>query len=271
VRFLKSTALAVALGVLAPSAAFAEQPQSGQDAGDKQNEAEALAKRAFDAYSKGDYTAALSLYQQALQISPAAALYFNIARIYDQKLPDPELAIEFYRKCLTAPDASPDLALKASARIQALNQELAQKRGGSAPPSSGKEETPSTSPSEPPDPGKPLRITGIVVGSIGIAAVGAGAGFGIYAKTKLDTARESCKGATCTTQAGVDAMHSAWSSAKVATVLFIAGGASVGIGVGLYLLAPKKREPTSAMFTGLRLDPVLGPSQAGVNLSGTFF
>ena len=82
-RFLRSTALIVTLGLLTPCAAFAEQPSpSGQDAAERQGEAEALAKRAFEAYSKNDYTTALALYQQALQIAPAAAIYFNIASIY---------------------------------------------------------------------------------------------------------------------------------------------------------------------------------------------
>jgi tetratricopeptide (TPR) repeat protein len=271
VRFLRSIALTATLGLLAPSAAFAEQP-SGQDTAERQSEAEALARRAFDAYSKSDYTSALSLYQQALQIAPAAAIYFNIASIYDKKLPDPELAIEFYRKCLTAPDASPDLALKASARIQVLNQELAQKRAGTTGQSSTKPETPITQPDEPPaEPGRALRITGVVVGALGVAAVGVGSGFGIDAKVKLDRARKVCTAATCKTQSGVDDMKAAGSSATAATVLWIAGGVAIGAGIGLYLFAPRKPEPTSTSIRELRLDPVLGPTQAGLNLSGAFF
>lgn len=270
-RFLRSTALTAALGLLAPSAAFAEQP-SGQDTAERQSEAETLARRAFDAYSKSDYTSALSLYQQALQIAPAAAIYFNIASIYDKKLPDPELAIEFYRKCLTAPDASPDLALKASARIQVLNQEVAQKRSGATGQSPTKPETPTTQPDQTPaEPGRALRITGVVLGGLGIAAVGVGVGFGIDAKVKLDRARKVCTGATCKTQAGVNDMAAAGSSATGATVLWIAGGVAIGTGIALYILAPRKPEPTSAFIRGVRLDPVVSPSQAGLSLSGAFF
>lgn len=272
-RFLRSTALMAALGLLAPSAALAEQPsQPGQETAERQSEAEALARRAFEAYSKGDYTSALTLYQQALQISPAAAIYFNIASIYDKKLPDPELAIEFYRKCLTAPDASPDIALKASARIQALNQEVAQRKAGTTGQSATRQETPTTQPSgPPPEPGKAQRIAGVVVGALGVAVVGVGVGFGIDAKVKFDRAKPVCSGATCKTHAGVDDMTAAGTSSTIATGFFIGGGVFVGAGILTYLLAPRKQEPTSTSVQGIRLEPVLGPSQAGLNLSGTFF
>src|SRR3954470_24579926 len=112
-----------------PAAALAQQPAPpAPESTEAQTPAEAVAARAFEAYKKGDYPSALSLYQAAIQVTPAAALYFNVANIYDKKLPDPQKAIEFYRKCVSATDVNPDLSLKATARIQALSQELAQKQ-----------------------------------------------------------------------------------------------------------------------------------------------
>src|SRR5262249_21344515 len=151
------------------------------------------AARAFEAYKKGDYSAALSLYQAAIQITPAAALYFNVANIYDKKVPDPQLAIEFYRKCVSASDATPELTLKATARIQALTQELAQKQAAAPPQPPPKTEAPAA-PTPPADPGRPLRVAGLSVGAIGLATLAVGLGLGLDAKLKLDSARQVCNG-----------------------------------------------------------------------------
>jgi serine/threonine-protein kinase len=281
VQFVRSTALIAALVALAPGAALAQQASlSGPEAADASSQAEALAARGFEAYKKGDYTTALSMYAQVLQVAPTAAIYFNIASIYDKKLPDRQLALEFYRKTINAADTTPDLTVKATARIQALNQEQP------GEPASKKEEQAASSeetregkekqkeaPAEPPlaqdRPGQGLRIAGLLVGGAGIVAVGVGLGFGADAMSKLDSANEICDGPRCATQQGADDMTTAGSSAGVATALCIAGGAAIGAGVVLYLIAPSK--PAATEVGGLRLAPVVGPSQAEIHLSGTFF
>src|SRR5262249_6928643 len=100
---------------------------------------------------------------------------------------------------------------------------------------------------------------------------GVGVGFGFTAKLDLESARETCDGRDCSTQAGFDDMNAAASSAKVATVVCIAGGVALAAGAGLYLLAPKEASSTSALPAGLQISPALGPSQAGLSLSGVFF
>jgi tetratricopeptide (TPR) repeat protein len=256
--------------MLTPRAAFGAPPSPpGNDAAQKQNQAEGIAARAFDAYSKGDYNTAVALYQQALQIAPGAPLYFNLASIYDKKLSSPQQAIEYYRKCIGAPDVTSELTIKALARIDALSP----KPSESAPQPPAKDEKPAgPPPSEPSaDPGKTLRVGGLVTGGAGVATLAAGLSFGLIAVLKLNSARKVCDGRECTTQAGIDSMHAASNWANAATIVSIIGGAAIGIGAGLYLLSPKKTEPAPTTVTTVRLTPAIGPSLAGVSLSGAFF
>jgi tetratricopeptide (TPR) repeat protein len=282
VRIIPRTALLVAIGVLTPAAANAQAPAASASPGapappaaspaapaapaaarpspEVQAQAEAISAKAFDAYGKGDFAGALALYQQALQLAPAAALYFNVANIYDKKLPDPHLAIDFYRKCVSASDTTPELTLKATARIQALSQDLTPK---TAPPPKDKEEP---APGE--DPGRSFRIAGGVILGVGAVGLGVGIGFGVDAKAKLDTANKSCTGAVCMNQAGVDAMNGANGSATASTAMFVTGGVLAATGIVLLAIAPSRKPATAA--TGLRVAPALAPGRAGVALLGSF-
>ena len=270
---MRSTAWIVALGLFLPSAALAQQPSSPHS-DPAAEQAESIASRAFEVYGKGDYAAALALYQQVLKITPAAAIYFNVGNIFDKKLGDPKQAIEYYRKCVAAPDVTAELSLKASARIEALRQDLAQKQAAtpevSAKPEKSAKAEDVVAPPPPADPSKMFKIGGGVALGVGAVALGVGLGFGADALTKVNRAKEVCEGARCTTQAGVDDMAGAGSSATASTALVLVGAVSAAVGVTLFVFAARKapREPAKA---GLRLSPIAGPSQAGLTLSGSFF
>ena len=263
-RIMTRTALIVALGVLAPTAAYAQTPAppppapSAHPSPEVQKQVEDLSAKAFDAYGKGDFTTALTLYQQALQLAPAAAIYFNVANIYDKKLPDPHLAIDFYRKCVSASDTTPDLSIKATARIQALTQDLLAKQPAAPRADEAAGE----------DPGKAMKIAGGVILGLGALGLGLGIGFGVDANGKLQTARQTCTGSSCTSQAGVDAMNGANGSATVSTAMFVVGGVAAVTGVVLLAVAPSRK---AAPATGLRFTPVVAPGHAGFALSGAFF
>lgn len=281
-RTVRIRALAAALALLAPRAALgdppppapgaegtaktpdAPQPSDMTDGGGASRDAEAIAKRAFEAYNRGDYKTAVALYDQALKLAPAAALYFNIASIYDKKLASPEQAITYYRKCLASPDTNADLTLKSIARIQLLSQ-----RPSDAVPPPQVKAAPLPVPTE--APGHGMRVAGVVTGVIGLAVLGAGLGFGLNAKLKLDDARKDCDGKQCFTQAGFDAMGAASTSATFATALSSAGGVALGVGIGLYVFAPRRAEVLKGPRAALRLTPILSPTGAGFTLSGAFF
>ena len=52
----------------------------------------------YKAYQAGDYAKALQHYQDSYRLVPTADILFNIAKIYDTKLQDRQLAIDYYRK-----------------------------------------------------------------------------------------------------------------------------------------------------------------------------
>lgn len=271
-RWFKNTPFILSLVLLSPAAALAEDPapSTTQAEASGTGDAETLAARAYEAYSAGNYAEALALYQQALQFAPAAALYFNVANIYDKKLIDPHLAIEFYRKSISATDTTPELTLKATARIQALQQDLTAKPAPTTPLEPKASEPDKKSSIVQADPGKGYKTAGGVIVGLGALTVGTGLVVGLVAKNHLDTARaDGCKDSKCPTQSGVDAMHAAESTASVSTGLFIGGLIASAVGTAIIVAAPSKKESANAAFT-VRITPFADLSRAGIGATGTF-
>ena len=129
--------------------------------------------------------------------------------------------------------------------------------GSSAPASSTT--TSVTPPEEGPSAGRVVMWGGFVVGAIGVA-VGATAGI-LAVSDKNKAFGMGCQGNVCPTSAH-DALQGARTSADVATVGFIVGGAGAAVGiVALLLSGPSK---TAASSTGLQLTPIIGPGRLGV-------
>jgi tetratricopeptide (TPR) repeat protein len=253
-------------------------------------EAEALSARAYSAYKEGRFQEALDLYQQALDILPAAAIYFNVATIYEKKVSNPELAIEFYRKAIAAPDSTSDIRIKSTAKVQELTQELERARSLKDPekPTDPQPPAPTTKPTPPDEAaddgasGEAMRDAGIGVGVVGLVTLGVGLGVGGVALSRLSTAEESCGAAVglaeenqCTTQEGADALSSASDLATASTILVIVGGGVTVLGLGLFLFAPSdESEGDESMPEGeevtLHLAPLAGPGHAGVVFGGKF-
>ncbi len=80
------------------------------------------------AFSEKRFADAIRLYLDAWEAAPAASILYNVAFIYDKRLSDPELAIDYYERAAASPDADEDLKSKAGARVAALRAELANKR-----------------------------------------------------------------------------------------------------------------------------------------------
>ena len=90
--------------------------------------AEELAETAAQLYRTGDYAGAVAAYRQAYESAPTPALLYNIAFIYDRQLDLPDVAAEYYRRCIESPDADPELMARATRRLTAL-REASGKRG----------------------------------------------------------------------------------------------------------------------------------------------
>ena len=272
-------ALFLALGLGARDAGA--QPKAGSAQSIEVEQAEAYAADAFEAYQRKDYTTAVALYRKAYEAAPTADILFNIARIYDIGLGDRSLAMLFYQDYVVDPEAEDDRIEVAFERIGQLQaaERAAHEPQPAAPPAAAPAPAPATpaavrartSPEvdliEPSAPWTSLRVGGIVAGTVGLVSIGIGAGFGVAALSDASTAREYCDGDVCSSQRGVDAVHSATKSADIATVSFALGGALVAAG-GLLLWLDDGPPASHADSAKLEWSPIASESELGLALSG---
>jgi hypothetical protein len=229
--------------------------------------AEQKASQAFDAYQGKRFAEAVALYIDAYDASPNADILYNVARIYDTKLGDRPLAINFYRRYIADPGAVADRIQLANERLVALREaELAVNRPATplAGPAAPAVATPVTSaPTEGPT---ATQVTGIVMAATGVVAVGVGAGFGIAAMNEARTSRDLCSGTVCREQRGIDSAEDATHHALISTIGFASGGALLALGAACYFWlggdAPERPEQAA---TG-HLEPRLSQSAGGWSL-----
>lgn len=129
---------------------------------------------------------------------------------------------------------------------------------------------PKAAPREPPAaPEAPIgttqRMTGFLVGGLGLVALGVGAYFGVRTLDKKSEGNKLCDGAACS-QAGLDAQNDAHTSATISTITVGVGAAALVTGLVLVLTAPSSRKQTH----GLRLAPDVSTARAGFLLGGTW-
>jgi hypothetical protein len=221
--------------------------------------AEGLAARAYELHEAGRYAEAIAAYLEAYELSSAAAALLNVATIYDRKLHERALAADYYHRYLAAPDAEPDLAKKATARLAALKAEDA---AAPAPAQASPAE-----PLAPPVRASALRPAGIALTAVGMAAMGAGLVLGLLAKGKNDDANAMCAGRVCSSEEGVALAHQAGTLATAATATFFAGLALGGGGVVMILLSPWHASRPPAR---LAIAPFVGPDSAGFGAQASF-
>jgi hypothetical protein len=246
--------------------------------------AQQLADQAFELHAAGNYAAAIAMYLKAYAASSSAVTLLNIATIYDRKLHERDLAADYYRRYLHAPDAEPDLVQKATERLTAL------KRADDVRPASRRTEVdappatdgPLPAPGElgptAPDGGttrgadrpshdSAVRTTGFVIGATGLAALSSSLVLGLLAKCKNDDANAICEGAECSNSEGVNLAHQAGGLATASTLMFIAGLGLAGGGLAIVLLAPRASDPGSARIALAASSDGRG---AGLDLRGDF-
>jgi tetratricopeptide (TPR) repeat protein len=254
-------------------------------AGAAQPSAEQLADDAYKLHAAGKYAEAIATYLKAYEISNAAPTLYNVATIYDRKLHEPELAIEFYRRYLRASDAEPQWIEKATERITALKAQESEERArltGPVPPprapavpdSQAVVSTAVPSPITPSGEGSLVssksrpsgwRTGGVVLGVTGIAGAGAGLILGYVAKSRDNEANALCNGLACSTERGVTLAQQAGSFATASTIAFVAGLALCGVGTVMYFASPKRS--ASAYLT---VEPQMGTAGGAMILRGGF-
>jgi len=117
--------------------------------------------------------------------------------------------------------------------------------------------------------GDTQRIVGLVVGGVGVVALGVGGVFGLQAKSKNDDSNADghCRGNDCD-RVGTNLRNDARDAATISTIGVIGGLALIGGGVAVFLTAPraKAKATTGASW----LSPVIGPTFGGVRGSFAF-
>jgi hypothetical protein len=209
--------------------------------------AEDYAAQAFEAYSREDYVQAVSLYRVALEAAASPDILYNLARIYDGKLKDRAAAISFYQRYTTDPGADPDRVRIAMQRIAILHEPEGTNPDSTHVPGAAANDEAKGPTAESGASRKTaekarsgitgLQIASLLVGSVGVAGVGVGIGFGIDAKTNADVSHDLCTGNLCSTPRGVNAARDASSSARISTIAFVAGGALIAGGVTMLILS----------------------------------
>lgn len=105
----------------------------------------------------------------------------------------------------------------------------------------------------------PLRTAGVVTAGVGVVGLVTGGVLGLVAKSKYDTAHDSCRdGARGCTAAAVSDSDSAYGLATGATVVFVVGAVAAAGGAALVLLSPSPTKSTSAALH-------VGPGSVGVH------
>lgn len=199
---------------------------------------EVLAQQARLRYQEGRFSEAVGLYLEAYRLTPASALLYNIALIYDRKLDEPELAIQFYRRYIAAPDADPQVAQRATTRIQQLKAApppSASGQVGVLPGEDAKQRGQGGAQIQdeiPPRRDEGRALAGWITAGAGVALVAGGVAFGLSAAQSEDDFADA------TSLARKQRLRDdGEQQALIADVLTVGGLAAVGVGVWLLLTA----------------------------------
>ncbi len=240
--------------------------------------AERYAAAAFEAYRVRDYGRAVSLYEQALAVAPSADILYNLARVHDVGLRDRRRAIEYYERYTAEPAAAPGQIATATQRLDELRAAELASLGAVVEDGPGIArdfplDAPTIAAPSHARPAnarglRPLQVTALALGGVGLVGLGVGVSYGLWAGTEQHTWQSACDGNACTSQRGVEAAEAAARRAGIATLGFALGGGLLAAGAVSWLL--DKDLETASSAAGLRFTPMVQGSRVGGHLSGQF-
>lgn len=232
---------------------------------DTVEQVERLAGEARALYDKEEYGQAVAVYLEAYKLQPTAAVLYNVAVIYDKKLGEADLAIDFYRRYIGSPDADPAVVQRATARIQELKTAQAEAEAEATARRERErarrlEPEPTLQPIEAPKALGTQSIVGYVTLAGGLALVAGGAVMGVLAGDAADDFSAS-------NDLGdkLDHRDTAEGRALVADVLYGVGAAAAITGLVLVVLDDG---PVDTEGRTVGVAPT--PGGAGVYWGGTF-
>jgi tetratricopeptide (TPR) repeat protein len=275
--------LALLLLLLTTSVATAQKKPSKQDIA----EAKKHFKAAEEAKRKGEWDKAADEYLAAYARFPDPEFYFNVGEVYRNK-GDDEKALQYYVKYLEM-DANGRGSNAARTAVAEINRALesrkaaeeearkkayedARKKAEEEQRRKAEEEARKKPPGDDDDddddsgeviaanPGRGLRIGGIVSGGIGVVALGAGVFFGLRAKKINDEAADW-------DVFDPDRFAKGEAAERNMIICVSVGGAALVTGGVLYLLGHRAGARAERRMS---IAPVLLPDGAGLAAGGSF-
>jgi serine/threonine-protein kinase len=110
---------------------------------------------------------------------------------------------------------------------------------------------------------RPIPVTSIALGGLGLVGLGIGTYFGLSAISKASDARTICPNGTCTEQRGETLMNDARSAARLSNVTIGLGATALAAGLVLYLIRPEHASAQTAS-----LGPMAGQNHIGIEWQG---
>ena len=271
-RSLAIGLLAAAAAVsVAPSVHAQKKPHTKTDP--RLAEAKRLFEEGADAYRQGSYEQAIALWQKSHEISQKPLIYESIANAYE-RLGNARKAREFLGKWREAApkDELPLLETRIKnleARVAREDEQEAQRKKAADDKARREQEERDKALREAAAKKAAISLPGIILASVGGAAVIAGVSLDIVAAGKRPDAAAVCKGSggqqLCLSSAR-DGIQQSTTLALAGDILWIAGAAAAAGGVALILAKklsqPKETPPPSAL--------VIAPAGAGLVAFGRF-
>ncbi len=292
-RVVLGGSVAAALIAAAPGSVEA-QPAPGAPAlsdADKQ-----AAKRLVDdglaAMDAKDYDRAIDLYKKAFALVPHPILLFNIAQSH-RLAGRPDRALPFYERYLQRePNGSESAAARAwLAELRAAGvtprsddprpAETGEPTETGAPPAVSQDvpppvgAPPAVMPALQPAgpvrtdtvgrPGRTLRLSGIVIGGVGLASVAAGGYFGLKMRGIRSDAEDDVEVGATQEELEDSYLEDGNNAARMANIGFAVGGALIVGGAVTYWLGYRKDRAAETSAWA----PVVGPGFTGIAFSGS--
>lgn len=125
-----------------------------------------------------------------------------------------------------------------------------------------------------PDTGSPSNLaykaTAISLGGLGAIGVGLGTFFAVQAKSEFDEANTRCSESSCSDPLASEQTSRALTKSHLATVSFASGGAALGAGLLVWLLAPSGKEKADKATAQLQIVPSISPDYSGISVGGSW-
>jgi tetratricopeptide (TPR) repeat protein len=220
------------------------------------DQAKALTAQAELDYKVGKFEQALDGYTKAYEVFPTPALLFNLGQCH-KLLKNYERATFFFRGYLRDKPDAPNRAVveglladaqksldeeQAQAKKEADDKQAAEERSRVEAEARAHEAA-----NPPPPPRSPvMRIAGIALGGVGLAAIGTGIYFGVQSHSAANQIAQLSTSMGTWSPFYQSLYSQGQGEATAATILYIAGGAALATGAFLTVLGWPKKSAESA-------------------------